>query len=227
VNGWEFAGYTLGFAALLTLVAFTVREFVLEGREHRAANERIGDEHAPVLRQAQAWQESSGAGTTLFPASRPHRPSWLSVWWRRVAWAGRVAVDRLMVRAGRGGRVAEPGGKRAPTVGWSPREVARHLAARPHLSQDKVDRIVVDVADRVVRDRFEAAWSAAATDRGAMPARLPWDVLDRASGKAPVDRPFNEQVRDRDDVLHGRMWAAANSEPTQMLPTVTPGGGVR
>ncbi|MEV1013705.1 hypothetical protein AB0I89_23430 [Micromonospora sp. NPDC049801] len=224
MNGWELAGYTAGFAALLTLGALIVREFVLDEREHRAANERIGTEHQPVLAPAQAWQESCGAGSTVFPVSRPRRPSWLSVWWRRVAWAGRVAADRLMVRVGRGGRVAEPGGKRAPTVGWSPREVARHLAARDHLSQDKVDRIVVDVADRVVRDRFEAAWSAAATDAGQMPERLPWDVVDRAKGSAAVPLPFDEQIRAQNDVLHWLVRPDVPGDQTQVLPTVTPGG---
>ncbi|MET8278204.1 hypothetical protein [Micromonospora sp. NPDC005174] len=224
MSGWEIAGYTSWLVALAGFAVFAAREFVLHGREHRAANERIGDEHPGPVRATQAWQESCGAGSTVFPASHPRRPSRLSVWWRRGVWAGRVAVDRLMVRVGRGGRVAEPGGKRAPTLGWSPAEVARHLAARAHLSQDKVDRIVVDVADRVVRDRFEAAWSAAAADPGVMPARLPWDVVDRAKGSAEVPLPFDEQIRVRNDALHWMVSSDVPGDQTQVLPTVTPGG---
>lgn len=213
MSGWEVAGYGLFFTALLLLGGFIIREFVLDGREHQAANEQIGAKHQPVLRQAQAWQESSGAGTTAFPASHPRTPSRLEkvVAWFAHAWSTLVAQLRG------GDRFATPGGKHTPTTRWTTRDVARHVAARSHLSDDEVWEIA--------QQEFDAGLTVGrAPEAGSMPARLPWDVLDRAQGSAPVYRPFHELVRDRDDVLHGRMRAAANDEPTTMLPTVAPDG---
>ncbi|WP_433460747.1 hypothetical protein [Micromonospora sp. CA-248212] len=199
-------------AALLALAVLVAREFVLEGREHRAANEQIGAEHRLPLWQAQAWQESCGAGTTMFPASHPRLPSRLAVWWG-LTWS----VLREQVSGG--DRFAVPGGRHTPTVGWSPRDVARHLAARSYLTDGEVREIA--------EQEFAAGLNLErAPEVGVMPARLPWDVLDRASGKASVNRPFDEQIRDRNDVLHGRVRAAANSEATQFLPVV-PSDGAR
>ncbi len=213
MNVWEVAGYGCGLAALVAFGVFMVREFVLEGREHREANRRISDEHQPVLEHAQAWQQSCGAGTTAFPASHPRQ---LSGWDAVLAWLGRIRSTLLAHLRG-GDRFATPGGKHTPTVRWSTADVARQLAARSHLSDDEVRNIA--------QQEFNAGLTAAGSSDGAgMPARLPWDVVDRVKGSAEVPRPFHELVRDRDDVLHGRMRAAANDEPTTLLPTVPPGG---
>ncbi|MFG2046197.1 hypothetical protein ACGFIW_02035 [Micromonospora sp. NPDC048935] len=213
MNGWEFAGYVLWFAAVLGAIGFFARESWRAGRNHRAANERIGDEHQPVLVQAQAWQQSTGAGTTAFPASHPPKPSRLGAGW---LWLGQ-AWSTLVVQLRGGDRFAAPGGKHTPTLRWTTGDVARHLAARSHLSDDEVRDIV--------RQEFDAGLAAEQpTGLGAMPDRLPWDVLDRAQGSAPVERPFDEQIRAQNEVLHWLARDGANGEPTTLLPTVPPGG---
>jgi len=84
-----------------------------------------------------------------------------------------------------------------------------------------------DVSDEQARRVVGEAFNVRVTGEptvASMPARLPWDVLDRARGSAVVASPFNEQIHVRNEVLNGRLRAAANDEPTQLMPTVPPGG---
>ncbi|MEV5211410.1 hypothetical protein AB0K35_28440 [Micromonospora sp. NPDC053740] len=82
-------------------------------------------------------------------------------------------------------------------------------------------------------DRFLAGWAAltapapAAAPAGVEPSapgvldpeRTVDDIFAQAvRGFAPVNRPFDEQIRDRNDVLHGRFRAAADVEDTTLLP---------
>lgn len=92
-------------------------------------------------------------------------------------------------------------------------------------------------------DRFLAGWAAltsppqaeppAEAEQSATGALDPQRTVDAiftqvARGSAQVNRPFDEQIRDRNDVLHGRFTAAANDADTTLLPgPVVSSGGAR
>jgi len=211
VSGWEIAGFVSWFAAVLGGLVFVARELWIDGRRsHEAANGRIGDTHQPVIVPAQVWQQSCGAGTTEFPAPPVAYPSLLT---RLV---GSLVDGWAVLSTGlaSGDRPAAPAGRHRPPDARTPQVVAEQLAAGAVPSDEQ--------ARQVVDHEFNSA--VAAGGRASMPERLPWDVVDRVRGSAPVVRPFDEQVRVRDDVLHGRVRAAANDEPTTLLPRVPPGG---
>lgn len=194
----EMAIFGLGFGALILAAVFISREFVLDGREHRAANQRIKEAHLPVLVQAQAWQQSAGAGTTEFPA------------------------PRVQVVAEYGEGLAEW----APTGG-----VAKHAAQRRPIVPARIAGLFTR-AGEWVRVQLGARNSVGPvegdTERLPNPeqtvARIFAQHAYRAQGAAAVDRPFDERIHDQNDVLHGRMQAAANDEPTTLIPTVAPDG---
>ncbi|MEV1315302.1 hypothetical protein AB0J14_04375 [Micromonospora arborensis] len=84
------------------------------------------------------WGEASGAESTLFPTAVPPAAP---TWWNR---AREFVLDALFaVRGslGRGDRFVEAAGKHSPTVGWSPREVRRHLEARADVSDALVEQV--------------------------------------------------------------------------------------
>ncbi len=141
----------------------------------------------------------------MFPATTEPAPP--TRWALFCGWASDAWLLLRGLLAG-GDRFASSPGKHSPTQGWSPREVARQLAARPDLADELVADRVRDyfrLAGLPVDDLEQRIASARAVGVAQVVERPSWEDIDRkrreqAAWLADPDRtgwmPLVESRRD-------------------------------